>query len=300
MRVGFIGLGTMGQRMAAHLGRAGHELAVHDLRPASGEVLVAAGARWAASPHEAAADAEVVLTSLPGPAEVEAVALGEDGILAGAARGAVYADLSTSSVELIRRLGDVFARRGAAVLDAPVSGGPSGAERATLQVMVGGDVAAFERVRPLLDVIGGAVLHLGPLGAGTVAKLVHNTVSACAFQALAEGFTLGAKAGIDPEKLLEAVRGGAYGQGQLLNARLPEVVFRGDFDHPRFRLELLRKDVGLATELGRSLGVPMAIAALVEQELIQAVTRGWGARDAGATFLLQEERAGVAVRAPAT
>jgi 3-hydroxyisobutyrate dehydrogenase-like beta-hydroxyacid dehydrogenase len=296
VRVGFVGLGTMGHLMAAHLVDAGHELAVHDIRPASADRLVAAGARWAASPREAASGAELLLTSLPGPREVEAVALGEDGLLAGAAEGAVYADLSTSSVALIRRLHGLFGRRGVAVLDAPVSGGPGGARSATLQIMVGGDEPAFERARPVLAALGSNVTHLGPVGAGTVAKLVHNMVNATAFQALAEGFTLGVKAGIDPARLLEAVRGAAFGQGLLINHRLPDVVFQGDFDNPRFALALLRKDVGLATELGRELGVPMALAALTEQELIAAVTRGWGARDAAATFLLQEERAGVTVR----
>src|SRR5262249_32126865 len=154
-----------------------------------------------------------------------------------------------------------------------------------------------ERARPVLATLGSSVLRLGPVGAGTIAKLIHNTVNACAFQALAEGFTLGARAGIAPERLLEAIRGGAFGQGQTLSVRLPEVVFAADFDHPRFRLALLRKDVGLATELGRELGVPMALANLAEQDLIQGVTRGWGDRDSGAVFLLQEERAGVTVRA---
>ena len=296
MRVGFVGLGTMGKHMAGHVAAAGHELAVHDVRRAAADPLVAAGARWADSPADAASGAELVLTSLPGPKEVESVFLDRDGILEGAESGAVYADLSTSSVSLIRRIHSAAAERGVEVLDAPVSGGPIGAERATLQVMVGGDEAAFERVRPVLALIGDKVSHVGPVGSGTVAKLVHNVVSAAAASALAEGLTLGVKAGVPVEKLLEAIVGGAYGQGYTLKHRLPEIVFKGDFDNPRFALALLRKDVGLATELAREVGVPMPIAALTEQDLIQAMGRGWGGRDSSAVFLLQEERAGVELR----
>jgi 3-hydroxyisobutyrate dehydrogenase-like beta-hydroxyacid dehydrogenase len=297
MRVAFVGLGTMGRHMAGHVAAAGHEMVVNDVRPAAGEPLVAAGARWADSPAEAARGAELILTSLPGPKEVESVALGERGILAGAERGAVYADLSTSSVALIRRIDAAAAGPGIAVLDAPVSGGPLGAERATLQIMVGGDEGAFARARPVLDAIGDKVSHMGPVGSGTVAKLVHNVVSAAAAQALAEGLTLGVKAGVPAEKLLEAIVGGAFGQGYTLKHRVPEIVFKRDFDRPRFALALMRKDVGLATELARECGVPMPMAALAEQELIQAVGRGWGGRDSSAVFLLQEERAGVELRA---
>jgi 3-hydroxyisobutyrate dehydrogenase-like beta-hydroxyacid dehydrogenase len=297
MRVAFVGLGTMGRPMAEHVLRAGHELTVHDVRRAAAEGLIGGGARWAGSPAEAARGAELILTSLPGPKEVEQVVLGATGVFAGAERGAIYADLSTSSPTLIRRIHSAGRERGVEVLDAPVSGGPYGARDGTLAVMVGGDERAFERIRPVLAAIGDKVSHIGDVGAGAVAKLVHNMVSACTFQAVAEGLTLGVKAGVRPEKLLEALKGGSFGQGYTLNYRVPEIVFKDDFDTTRFALALLRKDVGLATELGRELGVPMSMAALIEQELISAVGRGWGARDASAAFLLQEERAGVEVRA---
>jgi 3-hydroxyisobutyrate dehydrogenase len=300
MRVAFVGLGTMGRPMAERVAAAGHDLSVHDRERAAAGPLLDGGAAWGDSPAEAARGADVILTSLPGPPEVESVVLGRDGVLEGAGPGAIYADLSTSSVGLIRRIHAAAAERGVEVLDAPVSGGPIGARVGTLQIMVGGEPAAFERALPILGAIGDKVSHLGPVGSGTVAKLVHNLVAACAFQALAEGLTLGVKAGLEPEKLLEAIRGGAYGQGYQLSYRLPEVVFKGDFERPRFALSLLRKDVGLATELAREHEVPIAIAALVEQDLVQAVRRGWGARDSSAVFLLQEERAGVTVRAAPT
>ena len=300
MRIAFIGLGNMGRHMAANLQKAGHEIVVHDMRPAAAESHLANGATWANSAAEAAQGAELILTSLPGPKQVEEVALGEGGILQGAAKGAVYADLSTSSPTLIRRIYQVFAEQGVHVLDAPVSGGPVGAERATLQVMVGGDEEVYNRVRPALLGIGDKVSYIGAIGAGAIAKLCHNTMSYCANLALAEVFTLGVKAGLDPEKLLEAIQGGAYGQGNMLKHRLPNIIFKGAFEPAGFYLALARKDVGLATELAREYNVPMNIASLAEQALIEGLSRGWDAMDSSAIWMLQEERAGVTIRTEPT
>ena len=296
MRIAYIGLGTMGSRMVRNLLKAGHEVVVNDVRREAAEPLLALGARWADSQALAASGAELTLTSLPGPREVEAVAMGESGVLHGIAEGAIYADLSTSSASLARRMYAAFSERGAHALDAPVSGGPYGAETATLIIMVGGDAEVFERARPALDSIGNNVTYIGEAGAGAVAKLVHNMIGIASAQLMAEAFTLGVKAGVDPEKLLEAVRGGAYGKGMSLNQGVPQVVFKGDFDDPRFALALARKDLGLATELARELGVPMAMAAVAEQGMVEAMTKGYGPKDSSAVWLLQEERAGVKVR----
>lgn len=297
MRIGFIGLGRMGASIALNLVRAGHSLAVHDaLRDAANRHLEL-GARWAASPAEAARDAEIVFTCLPGPAEVEAVALGASGIGEGAASGTVYVDLSSGSPTGIRRIHDVLAEKGIAVLDAPVSGGVTGAERGTLQVMVGGDEKVFERIRPVLAAIGDKITYTGAIGSATVTKLVHNLVFICTRTVLAEGLTLGVKAGVRPEVLLAALKGGAFGQGLLLDHFLPEMVFKGRFEPVRFALKLARKDVSLATGLAEEFDVPMAVAALTEQSLDEAMARGWGERDYATPFLLQEERAGVRVRA---
>jgi 3-hydroxyisobutyrate dehydrogenase-like beta-hydroxyacid dehydrogenase len=298
MRIGFIGLGLMGGPMALNLMKAGHALVVHDLRREAAEPHLAGGAVWADRARAVAAASELVLSSLPGPAEVEAVALGSDGVLHGVTRGAIYADLSTGSPALMRRIHDVFKERGGHVLDAPVSGGVWGARRGTLQVMVGGDEAVFQKIKPVLGAIGDKVGWMGEIGCGTIAKLVHNMIGIATRAIVAEGFTLGVKAGVRPQALLEAVRGGAFGQGLLLSQVLPDIVFRGDFDTVRFALRLARKDLGLATALGRELNVPMPIAALAEQDLIQAIARGWGEKDFSAPWLLQEERAGVRVRTP--
>ena len=296
MRIGFIGLGNMGGPMALNLMKAGHDLRVHDVRAEAAAPHLEKGAGRAETPRAAAQGAELILTSLPGPQEVEAVALAENGILHGAAEGAIYADLSTSSPSLIRRIHGVFKERGIHVLDAPVSGGVWGARHGTLQIMVGGDEALFRQVKPVLGAMGDKVGYMGRIGCGTIAKLVHNQIGICTRQVFAEAFTLGVKAGVTPEALLEAVKGGAFGQGLLLTQVLPEVVFKGDFDTVRFALKLARKDLGLATELAREYSVPMEMAALAEQTLVEAMARGWGDKDFAAPFMLQEERAGVKVR----
>jgi 3-hydroxyisobutyrate dehydrogenase len=284
--------------MAANLQKAGHDVVVHDVRREAAEGHLANGAAWANSAAEAAQGAELILTSLPGPKQVEAVALGEGGILQGAAKGAVYADLSTSSPTLIRRIYAEFQAQGIHVMDAPVSGGPIGAERATLQVMVGGDEEIYNQIRPALLGIGDKVSYCGVIGAGAIAKLCHNTMSYCANLAMAEIFTLGVKAGIEPDKLLEVLQGGAYGQGNMLKHRVPNLIFKEKFEPAGFYLALARKDVGLATELARELNVPMNVASLAEQALIEGLARGWESLDSSAIWMLQEERAGVKVRVP--
>lgn len=296
MRIGFIGLGNMGGPMALNVLKAGHTMVVTEVRRELAKPHLDQGAAWADTPKAVAQASEIVFTSLPGPREVEAVALGPAGILEGAERGTVYVDLSTSSATLIRKIHRVFAERGVDVLDAPVSGGVPGARSAKLAVLVGGDEALYRRVKPVLDTIGDKVTRVGEIGCGTVAKLVHNMVSACSRMAIAEGMTLGVKAGVAPEALLDALAKGSFGQGRVLKDMIPNTVFTGDFDTPNFALELLRKDVALATALGREYHVPMLIAALAEQQLEEALRRGWGGRDSMAMFLLQEERAGVELR----
>jgi 3-hydroxyisobutyrate dehydrogenase len=296
MRVGFIGLGNMGGPMASHILAAGHALTVYDTRREAAKPHLEKGAKWADSPMAVAAASEIVFTSLPGPKEVEAVALGEGGLMQGAEPGMIYIDLSTNSPTLIRRIHEVYHQRGLQVLDAPVSGGPIGAQQATLAVMVGGDRAVYERVKPVLDAIGNKVSYVGGIGCGAIAKLVHNMIGICTQAILAEGLTLGVKAGVEPEALRKAIADGAVGQGLMLNYMVPNVIFKGDFDTVRFALRLARKDIGLASELGREFEVPLKVANLVEQDLIEAMAKGWGDRDSTVPFQMQEERAGVKVR----
>jgi 3-hydroxyisobutyrate dehydrogenase len=297
MRIGFIGLGMMGHHMVANLQKAGHELVVFDVRREAGEEALRRGARWAETPADAARQSEIVMTSLPGPKEVEQVALGSNGVIAGAQPDTFYVDLSTSSPTLIRHIHAVFGEHGVRVADAPVSGGVVGAEEATLQIMVGCDADVFDQITPALRPIGDKITYIGEVGAGEVAKLVHNQIALVVQQAVAEGLTLGTKAGIEPEKLLEAIRGGAYGRsGGGVGPNLEKTTLQGDWDRPRFALSLARKDLGLATDLASEFGVPMPLAAAAEQALIECLNRGWGGKDMTAAFALQEDRAQVQVR----
>ena len=297
MRIAFIGLGNMGGPMALNLIKAGHSLIVHDVRKEAGAPHLAQGATWADSVRDAARQGELILTSLPGPPEVEAVALGADGILAAAQPGSIYADLSTNSPTVMRKIHAAFKAKGIHVLDSPVSGGVIGAKRGTLQVMVGGEEGVYNEVKGVLGAIGNNVGYMGAIGSGTIAKLVHNMISILSRSLIAEGFTLGVKAGVKPESLLEAIRGASFGQGLILSHMIPDVVFKGDFDSVRFALKLARKDVGLATALAREFDVPMPMAAAGEQILVEAMARGWGERDSTSPWQLQEQRAGVEVRA---
>jgi len=298
MRVGFIGLGTMGASMASNLQKAGHELCVTDLRREAAAPHVAAGAAWKDTPRQVAEGVEVVFTSLPGPQEVEAVATGADGLIHGMPKAAAFFDLSTNSPALVRRLHAVFKEKGLHLLDAPVSGGPKGARTRKLALWVGGDRAIYDRFKPVLDAIGDQPYYVGPIGAGSVAKLVHNCAGYAVQTALAEVFTMGVKAGVDPLELWKAVRQGAGGRRRTFDG-LVDQFLPGVFDPPAFTLKLAHKDVSLATALARELGVPMRVANLTLEEMTEALNRGWSQRDSRVAMLLQEERAGVQIAVPA-
>ena len=295
MKVGFIGLGTMGASMAYNALQGGNELVVHDIRRESATAHLEAGAVWVDSPREVAEASEIVFTSLPGPTEVDAVAFGEDGLLEGLSEDKVYFDLSTSTPAMIRRIHEAGAARGIHVLDAPVSGGPNGARTRNLAIWVGGDKEIFDRCKPVLDAIGDKVYYVGTIGCGAIAKLVHNCTGYVVQAALAEVFTMGVKAGVEPLALWQAVRKGAVGRRGPFEG-LAEHLLPGKFDPPDFALRLARKDVDLAVSVGREFDVPMRLANLVLQEMTEALNRGWGNRDSRVAMLLQEERAGVEVR----
>jgi 3-hydroxyisobutyrate dehydrogenase len=297
MKVGFIGLGTMGASMASNLQAARHELWVNDVRREVAKPHVDGGAQWKDTPRQVAEAVEVVFTSLPGPAEVEAVALGADGLISGMRKGAAYFDLSTNSPALVRRLHALFKDKGLHLLDAPVSGGPKGAKTRKLALWVGGDREIYDRFKPVLDAIGDQPYYVGPIGAGSVAKLVHNCAGYAIQTALAEVFTMGVKAGVEPLGLWKAVRQGAGGRRRTFDGLIDQFL-PGTFEPPAFSLKLAHKDVSLATALARELGVPMRIANLALDELTEAVNRGWGARDSRVAMLLQEERAGVKIAVP--
>ena len=281
MKIGFIGLGAMGRPMAANLQRAGHTLQAHDLRPVEGFAMKS-------SPAEAAQGCEVLFTSLPGPAEVEAVA-------SHVRSAVVWFDLSTNSPKVVRRLNAELAKRKVDFLDAPVSGGPKGAQTGKLAIWVGGSREVFEKYKPLLEAIGDQPYYVGPIGAGTVAKLAHNAASFTIQAALAEVFTLGVKAGVEPLALFRALRQGATGRKRTFD-RLPEHFLTGVYDPPAFTVRLAHKDMSLALEAASECGVPMKVGRIAFEELDEAMKRGWSERDCRVAMTLQEERAGVSVR----
>ena len=293
MRVGFIGLGHMGRHMARNIAKGGHDMTVFDIRREAADELISMGASWAESPGGVAAASEVVFTSLPKPQDVEEVAMGEGGVLSGASAGSALFDLSTTDPDTMHRIASAASPLGMEVLDAPVSGGTPGAEAATLCVMVGGSRPTYERYKPVIDLIGNQAMYCGDLGSGAVCKIVNNLISLSVGVVLSEAFTLGIRSGVGPQTLFEAVSKSTGATRSM--EKYPNTLFQRDFS-PGFQLDLAAKDVGLATDMGRRLSVPMELANLVQQRYILAQNRGWGKLSSGAVARIQEEMAGAEIR----
>ena len=293
--VAFIGVGKIGRPMAERIVEAGFELTVYDLDPSARAAFEGGQARVAGSAREAAASCEIVCLCLPGPPEVEELVFGDGGIFSSFRAGALLVDHTTSSLKLGRRLADVLSLREVAFLDAPVSGGVEGAVAGTLTTLVGGKAADLERTRPVLEAFSSTVVHVGPAGAGTIAKLMNNLACFTLDQVIAECLSIGVKAGVEPEALLGALQASAIGQGGNLHVRIPETFMKNDFE-PRFTLAGARKDLALAVELADELGVPAEFAQKCLDALNEAYDRGDGDRDASIAMTLQEERAGIRVR----
>ena len=294
MHVGFIGLGRMGRHMAGNLLRSGVQLVVFDTNTEAGKPLIDSGAEWASSVQDVTRRCDVIFTSLPGPVQVEEVMLGQDGVVSSLSPGLVLFDLSTSSLSLARRAHGEFERNGASMLDAPVSGGPAGAASGELVVWVGGERDVYDRHLNLLRAIARAPRHVGPIGAGTVTKLAHNLAGYMIMLSLAETFSLGVKAGVEPLELWTAMRLGVVGKRSPLDL-LTEQFLPGKYEPAAFALELAHKDVTLATSLARELGVPMRLGSLTMEEMTEALARGLGQQDSRAFLKLQLERAGVSI-----
>ena len=260
MRIGFIGLGIMGKPMSKNLINAGHELVVSAHNPDAAAELVALGARQADTPREIAPQVEVVITMLPNSPQVRHVALGPDGIIAGAHPGLVYVDMSSIAPLAAREVSEALAEKGIAMLDAPVSGGEPKAIDATLSIMVGGDRAVFAQVKPVLSDLGAAVVHVGDIGAGNTAKLANQVVVALNIAAVAEALVLSQKAGVAPDAVFQAIRGGLAGS-TVLEAKAPMML-----DHnfqPGFRINLHIKDLVNALETSHEVGASLPLTAAV-------------------------------------
>jgi 3-hydroxyisobutyrate dehydrogenase-like beta-hydroxyacid dehydrogenase len=294
MKIGFIGIGQMGRHMSRRVLEAGYGLVVHDLDKATAAPLMKKGAEWADTPAAVARSCRIVITSLPKPRDVEQVVYVKSGLMEGWRNGDIYIDTSTNSPSLIRRIAADAGPGGVSVLDCPVSGGIKGAEAGTLTIMAGGESATLEKVRKILEVMGHKIFHVGPVGCGNVAKLVNNLISLTCNAAAAEGFTLGAKAGIDPGTLLEILK---VSTGDNWCARqYPNTVFKDNFE-PGFKVSLAFKDIGLALDLGKENGVPLPVGEAVKKDLEDTMAAGYREKGVDAVILTREKAAGIKVRA---
>jgi 3-hydroxyisobutyrate dehydrogenase len=292
MRIGFIGVGRMGVGMALNLTKAGHELIVYDARRESAKPVLESGAHWAESVTELAESVSVVFTSLPGPVEMQQVS---QTLIDTLRPGSVWFDLTTNSPATVRQVCADCAERQIALLDAPVSGGPSGAASGKLAIYVGGDQGIFDKHRDLLDAIGDEVMFVGAIGAGNSAKLVHNSASFALRLMLAEVFTLGVKAGVEPAALWHAMRTGGQGRSRTFD-RLADKYLVDNYEPASFTVRLAHKDLGLSLDLARQLEVPMKFTQATYDEFDAAIQRGWADRDSRTPMALQNERANVQIK----
>jgi 3-hydroxyisobutyrate dehydrogenase len=290
MKIAFIGMGTMGAPMALNVLKAGHEVVVHNRTREKELPVVDAGALRAGTPREAAAAAEVIVTCVSDTPDVEAIVLGEDGIIHGARSGSLVIDMSTISPTATRRIADLLAAGGIHMIDAPVSGGSEGAQKGTLAIMVGGETEDVQRAMPVLEAMGKTITHVGGIGSGQITKAINQIIIAGTYMGVAEGMVLGMKAGLDMQKVTEAISGGAAGSWVLSNRAMNMV----NNTYPLgFRIRLHHKDLRIALEAARDLGVTLPIGALVDQIESGIIGRGYGDEDMSAMARTLRELAGL-------
>lgn len=287
--IGFIGLGVMGRPMARNLLKAGFRLRVHNRSRAPMDELVSLGATATGCPAEAALGADVVITMLPDSPDVRQVVTGPSGVREGLHSGGILVDMSTISPMVTRELSAELARQGVAMLDAPVSGGETGAMEATLSIMVGGDSGVFEACRPIFEVLGQNIAYMGPSGAGQLTKACNQIVVGVTLQAVSEALTLAARAGVDPARVRQALLGG-FAHSRILELHGQRMLERNF--KPGFKARLHHKDLGIALATGRSLGVPLLATSLVDHLLGALEARGQGELDHSVLVQIVEDLAG--------
>ena len=292
--VGFIGLGIMGAPMATHLLRAGHSMVVYNRTPSKMEPLVALGAKTGKSCRDVAQRSDVVISMVPDSPDVEKVYLGENGVLEGVKPGMLLIDMSTISPVTAVKVAQAAAaaQRGCQMLDAPVSGGDVGAKNATLSIMVGGDPEAYERARPIFELLG-TPTYCGPSGAGQTVKACNQIQVALNFIGMAEALVLGAKAGVDPAIVVKVLSGG-YAQSRVMDVRGPRVI-KGDYE-PGFRSRFHYKDLNIIRETARAFGCSLPASALAHELFSAMQANGWGDLDHSAVIKVIESLSNVEVR----
>jgi 3-hydroxyisobutyrate dehydrogenase len=295
MRLGFIGIGSLGAHLAASLVRAGFAVTIHDLDKERAAGLVRAGAVWAGSPKEVAASADSVFTCLPSPAAVAAVVTGPNGILAGFGRRGTWIDMSTNDRHELARLAALAAESGIACLEAPVTGGVHKAASGAITVLVGGDAAVFETHRAALEAMGGQVFHMGPLGSASIIKVITNMLAFIHLVAAGEALMLAKRAGLDLAQSFAAIK--ASSGNSFVHETESQLVLNGSYD-VGFTMDLAAKDLFFAHQLGREFGVPLELAGLVEQIFVRARSQYGGAAQSTQVVKLLEDALGTDLRAP--
>ncbi|MEK7403471.1 MAG: NAD(P)-dependent oxidoreductase [Acidobacteriota bacterium] len=292
MKVGFIGLGAMGLPMAERVVKAGYPcFTTFHKRREPAEALAALGAQVLATPAEIARAAEVIITIVPADAELKQTVCAPGGLLEGFSPGKVLIEMTTATPQAVQEVEKALTAVGGRVLDAPVSGGTTGAAQGTLTIMVGGEAALLEECRPLLETMGSRIFHVGPVGQGKVVKMVNQLMAAVNLLMVGEAFALGVRCGADPNKLYEVIKTSS-GYSRMMDARLPDFLLAGSFQ-PGFKLDLMKKDVNLALDSGRTLGVPLLIGSVAGQVFSAASAAGKGELDFSAAAQFLAELAGV-------
>jgi 3-hydroxyisobutyrate dehydrogenase len=295
MKVGFIGVGNIGQPMAKQLLSNGFNLLVNDIHKENSLSLTNAGAIWVDNPEDLAKQCDFVCTCLPGPTQMEQLIIGPNGILNSMNENTVYIDHTTNSFKTVQNINGLLSKKGIHMLDAPVSGGVEGAKTRDLTLLVGGDQKIVNKSMPILNAIGKTVLHVGNIGTGTICKLMHNSASLSMMLTMVQCLTTGVKAGVDASTIVEVFQKCALGRNFDLQVRLPNTLFQGNFD-PRFSLKLAYKDLKLAMEIADEFKVPFSIPEICEKEMSEAISRGLDAKDSSIFLTIQEEKAGVEIR----
>ena len=294
MKIGYIGLGMMGLPMARNLRKAGHTLVVHNRTRAKASAFAKGGGTVAATPAEVARQADVVMACLSSPEASEEVFLGRNGVIEGASDGQLWIDFSSNGPGTAQRAAAEAARKGIGYLDAPVSGGPPGAEAGTLAIMVGGAKEDFDRAKSLFAVLGSTIQHFGPVGAGSVAKIANQMIVGATNAIIAEAYVLAVRNGLDPEQLFETLKN-ARANSRSHELVMPTIILPRKFD-ATFTVDLLVKDLGLAVELGRRSGVRLLVTTVADQLYQETRAKGYGKQDIGAVIRPLEELSGVEVK----
>lgn len=294
MKIGFIGLGVMGSRMAKRIYKAGYDLTVFDVMEDSIREFKKLGVAIGNSPGDVAAESNVVLMSLPNSQVVTDVILGENGVFHKAKPGTILIDLSSITPKIIRDIYKKTSQKGIEILDAPVSGGSTGAETGTLTIMVGGKREILDKVMPILKVLGKTIYHVGDIGAGDTIKLVNNLLLGANMAAIAEALTLGAKAGLDPEVMFEVITNSS-GNSYALEAKYPKFISQGNFE-PGFMIDLQYKDLQLAVDTAKDLNLPLIIGNITQQIYEVAKAEGLGQKDISSVIQLYERWSDITVR----